>query len=101
MVLSVRYTDYLSELSGEVELVVEDHDQKWQSSWYPALGDELALAIGYRNEGLLPCGRLSGRSTGVSQVRRIPSLYDALPHLSHPPCAHATVSATRARLSWE
>ncbi len=56
MVLSISYTDYLSELSGEVEVVVEDHDQKWQASWYPALGDELNLAIGYRGEGLLPCG---------------------------------------------
>ena len=56
MVLSIRYSDYLSELSGEVEIVVEDHDQKWQSSWYPTLGDELALAIGYQGEGLLPCG---------------------------------------------
>jgi phage protein D len=56
MVLSISYTDYLSELSGEVEVVVEDHDQRWQASWYPTLGDELNLAIGYRGEGLLPCG---------------------------------------------
>jgi len=56
MVLSISYTDYLSELSGEVEVVVEDHQRKWQTSWYPALGDELNLALGYRSEGLLPCG---------------------------------------------
>jgi phage protein D len=56
MVLSVSYTDYLSELSGEVEIVVEDHDRRWQAPWYPALGDELNLAIGYRGEELLPCG---------------------------------------------
>ena len=55
-VLSISYTDYLSELSGEVEVVIEDHDQRWQASWYPGLGDELKLAIGYRGEGLLPCG---------------------------------------------
>jgi phage protein D len=56
MVLSIEYIDYLSRLSGEIEVVIEDHDQKWQSSWYPAFGDELNLAIGYRGEGLLPCG---------------------------------------------
>lgn len=56
MVLSIGYTDYLSGLSGEVEVVIGDHDQRWQASWYPALGDELNLAIGYRDEGLLPCG---------------------------------------------
>ncbi len=56
MVLSISYTDYLSELSGEVEVVVEDRDQKWQASWYPTLGDELTLAIGYQGEGLLSCG---------------------------------------------
>jgi hypothetical protein len=55
-ILSVSYTDQLSELSGEVEVVIEDHDQKWQSSWYPSLGDQVNLAIGYRGEGLLSCG---------------------------------------------
>ncbi len=56
MLRRISYTDYLSEFSGEVELVIEDHLQKWQSSWYPTLGDEVSLAIGYRNEDLLPCG---------------------------------------------
>ena len=56
MVLSISYTDYLAELSGEVELVIEDHDQRWQAAWYPPLGDEISLAIGYRGEGMLPCG---------------------------------------------
>jgi phage protein D len=56
MVLSVTYVDYLSGLSGEVEVVIEDHDQRWQGAWYPALGDQLNLAIGYHDEGLLPCG---------------------------------------------
>ncbi len=56
MVLSITYTDYLSELSGEVELAVEDHDRRWQAAWFPSLGDQLNVAIGYRGEGLLPCG---------------------------------------------
>jgi phage protein D len=56
MLLSVSYTDYLSELSSELEFVIEDHDQRWQAAWYPTLGDEISLSIGYRGEGLLPCG---------------------------------------------
>ena len=56
MALSVTYVDFLSELSGEVEVVVEDHDQRWQGAWYPTLGDQLNLAIGYAGEDLLPCG---------------------------------------------
>jgi len=56
MVLSVSYTDQLSQLSGEVEVVLEDHAQRWQSSWYPSLGDALNLTIGYRGEALLTCG---------------------------------------------
>ena len=56
MLLSISYTDYLSELSGELEFVIEDHDQRWQTSWYPTLRDEVSLAMGYHGEGLLPCG---------------------------------------------
>lgn len=56
MVVRISYTDYLSELSGDVELVVEDHNRIWQTSWYPGIGDEITLAIGYQGEVLLPCG---------------------------------------------
>jgi len=56
MVVRISYSDYLSELSGDVEVVVEDHNQIWQTSWYPGLGDEITLAMGYQGEALLPCG---------------------------------------------
>ena len=56
MVMSLSYTDYLTEVSGELEVIVEDHDRTWQSSWYPALGDQVNLTIGYRGEAVLPCG---------------------------------------------
>ena len=55
-VVSIGYTDRLSQLSGEIEIAVEDRKQLWQTSWYPGLGDDLNLAIGYQNEPLLPCG---------------------------------------------
>src|ERR1700683_1528914 len=56
MILDITYRDFLSSLSGEIEVTLEDHDQRWQGSWYPALGDQVNLAIGYYGEGLLPCG---------------------------------------------
>src|SRR5271154_4179196 len=56
MVIGVTYLDHLSGLSGEAEVIIEDHDQRWQGAWYPSLGDGLNLAIGYRGEALLPCG---------------------------------------------
>src|ERR1700690_2135955 len=57
MILSISYTDWLTDLSGEVEIVVEDNSRKWQGSWYPGLGDQIGLFIGYTGEGLLPCGQ--------------------------------------------
>src|SRR6266581_8795472 len=56
MVLGISYIDRLSAASGEVEIEFEDHQKRWQSSWYPALGDVLNLQLGYRDEALLDCG---------------------------------------------
>ncbi|MBF6569060.1 MAG: hypothetical protein IVW54_09305 [Candidatus Binataceae bacterium] len=56
MVLSISYIDHLSSRAGELEILVEDSSRQWQGAWYPALGDEVNLLIGYRNAPLLPCG---------------------------------------------
>ena len=56
MVVAITYGDYLSGLASEAEIEVEDRDRRWQGPWYPALGDQLSLAIGYAGEKLLPCG---------------------------------------------
>lgn len=56
MVVAVTYGDYLSGLASEAEIEVEDRDRRWQGSWYPELGDQLSLAIGYAGEKLMPCG---------------------------------------------
>jgi hypothetical protein len=56
MILGISYIDRLSAASGEVEIQVEDHQKRWQSSWYPVLGDQLNLQIGYRSEPLFNCG---------------------------------------------
>lgn len=56
MVVGINYVDYLSDLSGEVEVTVEDHERRWQGPWYPVLGDRLNLMLGYHGAALLPCG---------------------------------------------
>lgn len=56
MIVSVTYIDYLDALSGEVEIEVEDHDERWQGPWYPGLGDRINLMLGYQGEPMLPCG---------------------------------------------
>jgi Bacteriophage probable baseplate hub protein len=56
MVRRVAYVDRLSDASGEIEIEVEDREQRWQEPWYPALGDLMSVMIGYRGEAMLPCG---------------------------------------------
>ncbi|MDO8433507.1 MAG: contractile injection system protein, VgrG/Pvc8 family [Candidatus Binatus sp.] len=56
MILAISYSDRLSAASGEVEIQVEDHQQRWQGSWYPVLGDQMNVQIGYRGEQLFNCG---------------------------------------------
>lgn len=56
MVLSVTYTDYLEGAAGEVEIILEDSQRRWQGPWYPAQGDQINLSLGYEGEQLLPCG---------------------------------------------
>ena len=58
MVTSITYSDRLANLSGELEVEFEDRSKLWQGPWYPALGDQLSISIGYRGEGLQPCGAM-------------------------------------------
>lgn len=56
MVRRVVYVDRLADASGEIEIEVEDREQRWQGPWYPALGDVMSVMIGYTGEPLQPCG---------------------------------------------
>lgn len=55
-ILSIEYTDNEHGESDELQLIFDDTDKLWQSSWLPAKGDRLKLHIGYENEKLLNCG---------------------------------------------
>jgi len=55
-VLQVVYTDNLAGESDELEINLEDRDQRWKNAWAPGKGDRISLKIGYLGEKLLPCG---------------------------------------------
>ena len=55
-VTSIEYTDVEHGESDELQIVFEDSEKLWQSSWLPAKGDTLRAYIGYEAEKLLNCG---------------------------------------------
>lgn len=55
-VLSITYTDYLQGQSDELDINLEDRDERWKKGWYPQKGDEIFCGLGYVGETLLPCG---------------------------------------------
>lgn len=56
LVTGVEYADVEHGRADEIELRLVDADGRWRGAWYPAKGDRVELALGYRGERLLPCG---------------------------------------------
>jgi phage protein D len=56
MVRAISYVDRLGARSGDLCVEVEDHAQRWQGPWYPALGDGIEAFLGYTGGQLLECG---------------------------------------------
>ncbi len=55
--LSVTYTDNLDgDESDSIELSLEDTDGRWWDAWYPVMGDQISLKIGYEGQPLVNCG---------------------------------------------
>ena len=55
--LSVSYTDNLDgDESDSIELSLEDTDGRWWDAWYPVMGDQINLKIGYEGQPLVNCG---------------------------------------------
>lgn len=55
--LSVSYTDNLDgDESDSIELSLEDTDGRWWDAWYPVMGDQINLKIGYEGQPLRDCG---------------------------------------------
>ena len=53
---SATYVDHLSGQADEVEIVLEDRDDRWKNAWQPQKGDRIALRLGYAGEPLLEAG---------------------------------------------
>lgn len=49
-VLSITYTDNLDGEADDLEIVIEDRDQRWMNGWMPEKGDTLKLNLGYEHE---------------------------------------------------
>ncbi|KMK50618.1 regulatory protein [[Actinobacillus] muris] len=54
--ISLSYTDHLSDQSDELQVVFEDTDKKWIGAWFPTQGDKLKLQLGYQGEPLVNLG---------------------------------------------
>ncbi|KAA0257217.1 hypothetical protein FHQ18_11675 [Deferribacter autotrophicus] len=53
---SISYTDYLSGMSDEISISLENRDGRWFKSWMPQKADRLKLYLGYESSKLLNCG---------------------------------------------
>ena len=56
MVVSIEYTSFEGGASPDLEITLEDRDQRWQGPWFPQRGDQVDLSIGYSNSDLVSCG---------------------------------------------
>lgn len=54
--LSLVYTDHLSDQSDELQVSFKDSERKWINSWFPTQGDELKVQLGYLGESLVNLG---------------------------------------------
>lgn len=87
--LSLVYTDHLSDQSDELQVTFEDQERKWIGSWFPTQGAELTVQLGYWGEPLVNLGAfeldeiewqhsktsgsvvsLKALSTGISKANR-------------------------------
>jgi len=56
-VLGITYIDHLSAESDELDVELEDSDDRWLDSWYPDKGAALTLKLGYLGAPLVSVGR--------------------------------------------
>lgn len=78
--LSLTYTDHLSDQSDELQVSFEDIERKWINAWFPTQGDELKPQLGYVGSPLVSLGafeideiewRFDARSGSVVTLRAL------------------------------
>lgn len=115
--LSLSYTDHLSDQSDELQVTFEDSERKWVNNWFPTQGDKLTLQLGYLGEALTALGdfeideiewthskpsgsvvSLKALSTGISKANRTlkPKAYEntTLADIVHSVAKHLGLKVT-------
>lgn len=55
--LSLTYSDFLTDQADSLDVELEDAEGKWRDAWYPGHGDALTLAIGWEGQPLRTLAR--------------------------------------------
>ncbi|EDW4369654.1 phage protein D [Salmonella enterica subsp. diarizonae] len=103
---SITFTDKLSGESDELEVELEDSEQRWRDAWYPGMGDTLALQLGFKGKPLTDCGgfsideiELSGPPDSVSIRGRSAPVTRAMRTRSNRGFENTTLAAIAGRIA--
>ncbi|EBP0137090.1 phage protein D [Salmonella enterica] len=103
---SITFTDKLSGESDELEVELEDSEQRWRDAWYPGMGDTLALQLGFKGKPLTDCGgfsideiELSGPPDSVSIRGRSAPVTRAMRTKSNRGFENTTLAAIAGRIA--
>ena len=103
---SITFTDKLSGESDELEVELEDSEQRWRDAWYPGMGDTLALQLGFQGKPLTDCGgfsideiELSGPPDSVSIRGRSAPVTRAMRTKSNRGFENTTLAAIAGRMA--
>lgn len=103
---SITFTDKLSGESDELEVELEDSEQRWRDAWYPGMGDTLALQLGFQGKPLTDCGgfsideiELSGPPDSVSIRGRSAPVTRAMRTKSNRGFENTTLAAIAGRIA--
>ncbi|EDS7590156.1 phage protein D [Salmonella enterica subsp. diarizonae] len=104
--ISITFTDKLSGESDELEVELEDSEQRWRDAWYPGMGDTLALQLGFKGRPLTDCGgfsideiELSGPPDSVSIRGRSAPVTRAMRTKSNRGFENTTLAAIAGRIA--
>lgn len=103
---SITFTDKLSGESDELEVELEDSEQRWRDAWYPGMGDTLTLQLGFEGRPLTDCGgfsideiELSGPPDSVSIRGRSAPVTRAMRTKSNRGFENTTLAAIAGRIA--
>ncbi|HCM1915260.1 TPA: phage protein D [Salmonella enterica subsp. salamae serovar 28:r:e,n,z15] len=103
---SITFTDKLSGESDELEVELEDSEQRWREAWYPGMSDTLTLQMGLKGKKLTDCGgfsideiELSGPPDSISIRGRSAPVTRAMRTRSNRGFENTTLAAIAGRIA--